>query len=131
MSQEPPTHDPPGADTPTDATEAGPEGVGDAASASSSGSVPIEGDRTGDDTGTDEVVPGEVVPAEVVPAEEEVVTGDPVSAEAETGQASPVSSRRRARRWNIEWVVNILVAVGLAFGVRTFVAQTYFVPSTS
>lgn len=39
--------------------------------------------------------------------------------------------RPRARRWIVEWIVIILIAVGVAFGVRTYVAQTYFVPSTS
>lgn len=39
--------------------------------------------------------------------------------------------RHRAQRWVVEWLVIILVAVGVAFGVRTYVAQTYFVPSTS
>ena len=44
---------------------------------------------------------------------------------------APPRRRRNARRWIIEWVVIVLVAVGVAFGVRTFVAQTYYVPSTS
>jgi signal peptidase I len=39
--------------------------------------------------------------------------------------------RRRPYRWVVEWILVILVAVGVAFGVRTFVAQTYYVPSTS
>lgn len=39
--------------------------------------------------------------------------------------------RRSARRWITEWVVIVLIAVAVAFGVRTFVVQTYFVPSTS
>lgn len=37
----------------------------------------------------------------------------------------------RRRRWLVEWVVIILVALAVAFGVRTFVAQTFYVPSTS
>jgi signal peptidase I len=48
------------------------------------------------------------------------------------GNTGPGGRRpARARRWIVEWVVIILVAVGVAFGVRTFVAQTYYVPSTS
>ncbi len=43
----------------------------------------------------------------------------------------PPAHRRSARRWITEWVVIVLVAVAVAFGVRTFVVQTYFVPSTS
>ena len=38
---------------------------------------------------------------------------------------------RSARRWAVEWVVIILIALAVAFGVRTFVAQTFYVPSTS
>ena len=39
--------------------------------------------------------------------------------------------RHGARRWVVEWLVILLVAVGVAIGVRTFVVQTYYVPSTS
>jgi signal peptidase I len=34
-------------------------------------------------------------------------------------------------RWILEWVVVLLVAVGVAFGVRAFLIQTYFIPSAS
>ncbi len=64
-----------------------------------------------------------------------VAKGDGAAEDDGTGEqeAAPVPARRRrsARRWIVEWVVIILVAVGVAFGVRTYVAQTYFVPSTS
>ena len=49
-------------------------------------------------------------------------------ARAEDGPRRPT---RNTRRWAIEWVVIILIALAVAFGVRTFVAQTFFVPSTS
>lgn len=48
--------------------------------------------------------------------------------------ASPGGPRRpsrSAKRWAVEWIVIILIALAVAFGVRTFVAQTFFVPSTS
>jgi signal peptidase I len=35
------------------------------------------------------------------------------------------------RRWILEWVLVILVALGLAFVLRTFVIQTYSIPSVS
>jgi signal peptidase I len=37
----------------------------------------------------------------------------------------------RPRRWILEWFVVLAVAVGLAFAVRAFVLQTYFIPSPS
>jgi len=50
----------------------------------------------------------------------------------EGGQGDGSAPRtHHARRWITEWVVIILIAVGVAFVVRTYVAQTYFVPSTS
>jgi signal peptidase I len=38
---------------------------------------------------------------------------------------------RRRNRWLVEWALVLLVAVGVAFGVRTFVVQTFFIPSAS
>ena len=38
---------------------------------------------------------------------------------------------RRRRRWVLEWVAVILVAVGVAFGARIFVLQTFYIPSGS
>ncbi|MGH9086602.1 MAG: signal peptidase I [Acidimicrobiales bacterium] len=38
---------------------------------------------------------------------------------------------RRSGRWLVEWAVIVVVAVVVAFVVRTFVAQTYYIPSTS
>jgi len=35
------------------------------------------------------------------------------------------------RRWILEWLVVIMVAAGLAVGVRAYVLQTYFIPSAS
>jgi signal peptidase I len=42
-----------------------------------------------------------------------------------------VRRRRRARRWAYEWVVILLIAVLVAFVLRTFVIQTFFIPSAS
>jgi signal peptidase I len=39
--------------------------------------------------------------------------------------------RPRRSRWIIEWVIVLLVALGLAVGLRTFVVQTYSIPSGS
>lgn len=35
------------------------------------------------------------------------------------------------KRWIVEWIIVLLVAVGLAFGLRTWVVQTYSIPSGS
>jgi len=47
------------------------------------------------------------------------------------GPATAGARIRRRRRWIVEWTVVLLVAVGLALGVRAYVAQTYFIPSAS
>jgi signal peptidase I len=36
-----------------------------------------------------------------------------------------------SRRWIVEWAIVAVVAVGLALGVRAYVAQTFFIPSLS
>jgi signal peptidase I len=38
---------------------------------------------------------------------------------------------RRRGGWALEWSLVLLLAVGVAFGVRAFVVQTYFIPSAS
>jgi len=38
---------------------------------------------------------------------------------------------RRGGRWIIEWAVVLVVAVVVAVGIRTFVVQTFFIPSAS
>lgn len=50
------------------------------------------------------------------------------SAASDTPAAEP---RRRRWRWVIEWAVVLLVAFGVAIGIRTFVVQTFFIPSAS
>jgi signal peptidase I len=46
--------------------------------------------------------------------------------------ARPVTHRRsRGSRWLVEWAVVLLVAVGVAVGIRTFVVQTFYIPSAS
>lgn len=44
--------------------------------------------------------------------------------------AGPTSPRRRHRIW-LEWVVIVVIAVVASFIVRTYVFQTYFIPSGS
>jgi signal peptidase I len=39
--------------------------------------------------------------------------------------------RRRRKRAIIEWVIVLLVALGVAVGMRTFVVQTFYIPSGS
>jgi signal peptidase I len=52
-----------------------------------------------------------------------------------TGQGTPVARsqvrRRRRRRAIIEWVIVLLIALGVAVGMRTFVVQTFYIPSGS
>jgi signal peptidase I len=38
---------------------------------------------------------------------------------------------RRRSRWLVEWAVVLLVAIGVAVGIRTFVVQTFYIPSAS
>jgi signal peptidase I len=47
--------------------------------------------------------------------------------------ARPPMARRpgRGSRWIIEWAVVLIVAVVVALGIRTFVVQTFFIPSAS
>jgi signal peptidase I len=41
------------------------------------------------------------------------------------------TEKPRSKRWIVEWVVVLVVALGLAFCLRTFVIQTYSIPSVS
>ena len=50
---------------------------------------------------------------------------------ATDGRRGPAHHRRSSRRWLVEWGVVIVVALLVAFLVRTYVAQTFYVPSTS
>jgi signal peptidase I len=47
------------------------------------------------------------------------------------GARHRIESPRRRGRWIIEWVVVLVVALALAFGLRTWVIQTYSIPSLS
>jgi signal peptidase I len=48
------------------------------------------------------------------------------------GVAPPVTHRAgRGSRWIVEWAVVLVVAVIVAIGIRTFVVQTFFIPSAS
>jgi signal peptidase I len=44
---------------------------------------------------------------------------------------SAAESRSRSRRWLIEWLAVLAVALVLALGVRTFVVQMFYIPSGS
>lgn len=53
------------------------------------------------------------------------------AAPAPSGVGTPDKRRRRGRRWLVEWAVVVLVAVAVALVVRTFVFETYYIPSGS
>jgi signal peptidase I len=48
------------------------------------------------------------------------------------GAGPPAKHRARRRsRWFVEWAVVLVVAIGVAVGIRTFVVQTFYIPSAS
>jgi signal peptidase I len=48
------------------------------------------------------------------------------------GTAPPPTHRaRRGSRWLIEWAIVLVVAIVVAVGIRTYVVQTFFIPSAS
>ena len=53
--------------------------------------------------------------------------------EAGVGAAPPPAGigARRSTRWIVEWAVVLVVAILVAVGIRTFVVQTFFIPSAS
>lgn len=67
------------------------------------------------------------------------VTGDPdtqppvtaTSAGEADPKPDPTSKRRSGRSWLIELVVIVVVVLGASFLVRTFVVQTFYIPSGS
>jgi len=44
---------------------------------------------------------------------------------------TPVAATRKLHHHLIEWALLLLVALGLTFGLRAYVFQTYFIPSAS
>ncbi|MGO9342812.1 MAG: signal peptidase I [Acidimicrobiales bacterium] len=52
-----------------------------------------------------------------------------------SGRDAPIARaearRRRRKRAIIEWVIVLVVALGVAVGMRTFVVQTFYIPSGS
>jgi signal peptidase I len=59
------------------------------------------------------------------------LTGPPTDDGGDPLTVDPADPGSRPRRWILEWFVVLAVAVGLAFAVRAFVLQTYFIPSPS
>jgi signal peptidase I len=47
------------------------------------------------------------------------------------GGATPRAAAGRRWRWVVEWAVVLMVALAVALLVRTFVVQTFFIPSAS
>ncbi len=55
----------------------------------------------------------------------------PPTPQAPAGPTGPSRSSARRSRWVIEWVTVLLIAIVLAVGVRTYVAQMFYIPSGS
>ncbi len=70
--------------------------------------------------------PGVPAPGFGVPAGYGVPAGD-----RPPGTRPPTHRARRGGRWLIEWAVVLVVAIVVAVGIRTFVVQTFFIPSAS
>jgi signal peptidase I len=64
-----------------------------------------------------------------------VASADSSGGTSGTGPEVPVARaearRRRRKRAIIEWVLVLLVALGVAVGMRTYVVQTFYIPSGS
>jgi signal peptidase I len=73
----------------------------------------------------------EVLPP--VAVDDHATWGDPPSTRPPTAtRPAPTTHRaRRGSRWIIEWAVVLVVAILVAVGIRTFVVQTFFIPSAS
>jgi signal peptidase I len=58
---------------------------------------------------------------------------DGQSAGSEADNEEVARARRRSRRWRwaIEWAAVLLVAIGVAIAIRSFVVQTFYIPSES
>jgi signal peptidase I len=54
-----------------------------------------------------------------------------VASDLETVVTPRHRAKPRPRRWIVEWAVVVVVALGLAVALRTFVVQTYSIPSGS
>ena len=87
---------------------------------------------TSDSSGGDRplLVPGESERAGAAGVE----TQDPPAEAGEVGAVAPgdgTRRRRRGRSWLTELVVIVVVVLGASFLVRTFVVQTFYIPSGS
>lgn len=66
------------------------------------------------------------IPTSLAPTQNGIFYGD------FPGAPPPTMPRpRRGSRWILEWAVVLVVAVLVAVGIRTFVVQTFFIPSAS
>jgi signal peptidase I len=73
-------------------------------------------------------------PADADPTDADPTDADPTDADSAAADSATAGPRRRRRGWKrtlVETVITVLVAVVLAGLVRTFVFQTYFIPSSS
>lgn len=60
-----------------------------------------------------------------------VAVSEPAGGPPDDGGVPPVAEGRRGYRWLLEAVVIVVVALGVALLLRTFVVQTFFIPSGS
>jgi signal peptidase I len=108
----------------TDPFQAGPA-VGGASTVTPSGDEASTVTPSGDNEGSGIPAPadGPLVSAGDAPG------GNGSSPQAPVGRAE--ARRRRRKRAIIEWVIVLVVALGVAIGMRTFVVQTFYIPSGS
>jgi signal peptidase I len=79
------------------------------------------------------VAPDSISPASDSSAQDGAESTSPVATTAAPGNPAPRGggAPKRSTRWIVEWVAVLLVAILVAFLVRTFVAQTFYIPSAS
>jgi signal peptidase I len=111
--------DPPAADTVTGAGV----GPGGADALAGGDAAPTPGDALPQTSGANLTTD---VADPLRPAASQTVADGP---DASTAVETPPP--RRSRRWILEWAAVLLVAVGVAWGVRAFVVQTFVIPSGS
>jgi signal peptidase I len=73
-------------------------------------------------------------PAVTEPIEPSPRPGDgrgPVWGDTPSAPPPATHRARRGSRWIIEWAIVLVVAVVVAVGIRTYVVQTFFIPSAS
>jgi signal peptidase I len=70
-------------------------------------------------------------PGSSAPGSSPTTPGTPPLPPGTTEEATPPTPPRRSRRWMAEWAIIVVLAVVVALVVRSFVFQTFYIPSTS